>query len=128
MRFVNSLFFVLALSLLVGCANKKEKKTIQLMPNCEKFLRIDNFSDIVKEAEAKDTVLNLTPEENKVLMEVYSRILKNCKVIDDKPDFSSISAENLNVDSAMFRIVLDALRPYMTGEKVVGEEEGNQQK
>ena len=48
MRFVNSLFFVLALSLLVGCANKKEKKTIQLMPNCEKFLRIDNFSDIQK--------------------------------------------------------------------------------
>ena len=111
-----------SVALFMGCNARQEKSAVELKPNCEEFLKINHFSEIVEEAEAKDTDLDLTPEEHDILMEVYSRILKNCKRIDNQPDFSSISAENLNIDSSMFRIVLNALAPYMTGEKVVGED------
>lgn len=111
-----------SVALFMGCNARQEKAAVELKPNCEEFLKINHFSEIVEEAEAKDTDLDLTPEEHDILMEVYSRILKNCKRIDNQPDFSSISAENLNIDSTMFRIVLNALAPYMTGEKVVGED------
>ena len=57
------------------------------------------------------------------MFKVFDRIFENLASVDGKPDFSSISAESLNMDDDLFNITLDALRPYITGEKVIREED-----
>ena len=59
--------------------------------------------------------------EDEILFKVFDRIFENLASVDGKPDFSSISAESLNMDDDLFNITLDALRPYITGEKIIGE-------
>ena len=117
-----STWIIISSLILIFTSCSEDSDLIFIKDGCRDFLYIENFEYIVTEAELNDSDLDLTPEEHDILMEVYSRILKNCKRIDGQPDFSSISAESLNIDPIMYQIVLNALAPYMTGEKVVGED------
>lgn len=123
-RFVKVYLGVIIGSLfLMFTSCSEDLNSVSIVKGCEGFLYIKDFEKIVFDAEKNNTNLNLTQEENKVLLEVYSRILKNCKMLNNEPDFSSISAESLNIDTTLFRIALNALAPYIKGEKVVGEGE-----
>ena len=118
------MFSILSIGFIIGCSEPEDIKPdmpVMTKAVCEEYLSIDNFADLVAEAEASGTGLNLTPQEDEILFKVFDRIFENLASVDGKPDFSSISAESLNMDDDLFNITLDALRPYITGEKIIGE-------
>ena len=120
-------FSILSIGFVIGCSEPEDMEDIKPdMPVmtkavCEEYLSIDNFADLVAEAEATGTCLDISSQEREILFKVFDRIFDNLASVDGKPDFSSISAESLNMDDDLFNITLDALRPYITGEKIIGE-------
>ena len=82
------------------------------------FLEIKGLSERIQ----KGQKLELNKQEKQVLYKTFDRIVDNIKDEQGELDTSRLSASNLNIDEPLFALVYDFLIPYITGEKVVGEE------
>ena len=69
--------------------------------------------------------LELNQQEKLVLYKTFDRIVDNVKDQQVEVDLSQLTASKLNVDETLFILAYDFLVPYITGKKVVGEEESS---